>query len=62
MENEIKLFIHGEHVNSSDNKTFDNINPVNQSKLSKVHIANQDDIEKAVNSSLEGFEEWSQYS
>ena len=62
MEDEIKLFIHGEYVDSSDNNTFENINPVNQSIISKVHIANTTDIEKAVNSSLEGFSEWSQYT
>lgn len=62
MIDEIKLFIHGEYVDSSDNNTFENINPTNQSIISKVHVANITDVEKAVNSSLEGFSEWSQYT
>ncbi len=61
MSKEIKLFIHGEYVDSGGG-VFDNINPATGELLGKVHAASSADADAAVESAKEGFAEWSSFS
>ncbi|WOV91637.1 MAG: betaine-aldehyde dehydrogenase [Candidatus Zeuxoniibacter abyssi] len=59
---ETKLFIHGRYVNAHSGKSFDNLNPATGESLGKVQIADEKDVNDAVQSALEGYTEWSAYS
>ena len=62
MTKEIKLFIHGRYVDAASGKTFNTINPATGDVLGRVHIAQEADIQAAVESAQEGFKKWSAYS
>ncbi len=57
-----KLFINGRYVESINQKTFENISPIDGSLINNVSFANNDDIELAVSSARSTFEKgyWSQ--
>ena len=59
---ETKLFIHGRYVDAHSGKSFDNLNPATGESLGKVQIADEKDVNDAVQSALEGYTEWSAYS
>jgi len=56
LKEEKKLFINGEFVSSSNNKTFPTLNPANNEVLTEVHEASDEDIEDAVHAAREAFE------
>lgn len=53
---EIKLFINGEYVESSDQKLFEVHNPATNQLIAKVHEATQADVDKAAKAAREAFE------
>lgn len=57
------LFINGEFTAAKDGKTFDTINPATEEKLSEVALAGAADVDLAVTSARNAFENsWSQLS
>jgi betaine-aldehyde dehydrogenase len=56
---ELKLYIHGRLVEATSNETFDNINPATGEVIAKVQVASKSDVDRAVESSREGFQAWS---
>ncbi|MBF7692574.1 betaine-aldehyde dehydrogenase [Acinetobacter pollinis] len=52
------LYIHGEYVNSTQEKTFETINPATGEVIAHIHSASQEDIEKAVQSAQKGQKNW----
>ena len=56
---ELKLFIDGGYVDAQSGRTFTNFNPANGEPLGEVHVADEADVDRAVDSALEGFREWS---
>ncbi|MBF7690430.1 MULTISPECIES: betaine-aldehyde dehydrogenase [Acinetobacter] len=52
------LYIHGEYVNSTQEKTFETINPATGEVIAHIHSASQEDIEKAVQSAQKGQKIW----
>lgn len=56
LQDEKQLFINGEFVSSSTNKTFQTLNPANNEVLAEVHEASDEDVEKAVHAAKEAFE------
>lgn len=56
LKEEKKLFINGEFVPSSHNKTFQTLNPANNEVLAEVHEASDEDINVAVQAATEAFE------
>lgn len=57
-----KLYLHGNQVEASSGETFENFSPSTGKKIGDVQIAGQIDLEKAVESSEQGFEKWSRLS
>ena len=55
---ELKLFIGGEEVNATSGKTYDNVFPATGEVISKVHVASEDDIDKAVKIAQKAQKEW----
>lgn len=45
---EIKHFINGEYVASTDGKLFDNVSPVTGAVIARVHEAGRDEVDRAV--------------
>ena len=56
LENDACLYINGEFVPSSNNVTFETLNPANNEVLAKVHEASAEDVDKAVLAAKEAFE------
>ena len=56
---EVKLFIHGEYVDADSGQQFENRNPATSETLGTVQVADQTDVDRAVDSAKEGFKEWS---
>jgi aminomuconate-semialdehyde/2-hydroxymuconate-6-semialdehyde dehydrogenase len=54
---EIKLFIDGEYVNSSENTLFEVKNPATQEVIAKVHEATKEDVDRACKAARRAFEE-----
>lgn len=54
---EIKLFINGEYVDSSENRTFDVKNPATQETIARVHEATYSDVDRACRAARHAFEE-----
>ncbi|MFX3624297.1 MAG: aldehyde dehydrogenase [Ectobacillus sp.] len=52
----IKLFIDGEYVESSENKTFEVKNPATQEVIAIVQEATEEDVDKACRAAREAFE------
>ncbi|MCF8998767.1 betaine-aldehyde dehydrogenase [Acinetobacter nectaris] len=52
------LYIHGEYVNSSQDKTFDTINPATGEVIAHIQSASKEDIQKAVESAQQGQKVW----
>lgn len=54
------LYINGEYVSASNNKTFDVLNPATEELIAKVSEADESDIDKAVQAAREAFDngEW----
>lgn len=52
------LYIHGEYVNSTQEKAFETINPATGEVIAHIHSASQEDIEKAVQSAQKGQKIW----
>ncbi|MCF9035164.1 betaine-aldehyde dehydrogenase [Acinetobacter nectaris] len=52
------LYIHGEYVNSSQDKTFDTINPATGEVIAHIQSASKEDVQKAVESAQEGQKVW----
>lgn len=53
---EVKLFINGEYVESSHNKTFTVTSPATQEKIGVVHEASKEDVDRACKAAREAFE------
>ncbi|MCB1159123.1 MAG: betaine-aldehyde dehydrogenase [Leptospiraceae bacterium] len=58
----LKNYIHGKYVNSESGEFFENLNPATGKVISLVEIAGRAEVEKAVQSSEEGFQIWSSMS
>jgi betaine-aldehyde dehydrogenase len=56
---EFGLFIHGESVGATSDETFDSINPATGQLVARVDQASKADVDRAVESALEGFARWS---
>ena len=56
---EVKLYIHGEYQLANSNQYFENISPATGKVIGRVQVAAAQDVEKAVASCQEGFENWS---
>lgn len=56
LNNDQLLYINGDFVPSSDNKTFATLNPANNEVLAAVHEASAQDVDKAVRAAKEAFE------
>ncbi|MCD8917546.1 aldehyde dehydrogenase family protein [Staphylococcus gallinarum] len=56
LENEIPLYINGEFQASSKNEVFEVVDPSDESLIAKVHEANEEDVDKAVNAAREAFD------
>jgi len=54
-----ELFIGGEFVPPEKGKYFDTINPANEEKLSRVVMASDVDVDKAVKAARKAFPAWS---
>ncbi|ESK40458.1 betaine aldehyde dehydrogenase [Acinetobacter nectaris CIP 110549] len=52
------LYIHGEYVNSSQDKTFDTINPATGEVIAHIQSASKEDVQKAVESAQQGQKVW----
>jgi betaine-aldehyde dehydrogenase len=59
---EQKLFIDGRHQDATSGETFDTINPATGEVICSVQHAGPDDVDRAVKSAREGFEEWRSFS
>ncbi|MCM3571210.1 aldehyde dehydrogenase family protein [Neobacillus mesonae] len=61
LSEEKKLFINGEFISSSHNKTFQTLNPANNEVIAEVHEASDEDIDSAVQAAKNAFEKgpWS---
>ena len=55
----VRLFIHGEAVEATSGETFETLNPATGEVLTTVDHAGTKDVERAVESSREGFLQWS---
>ena len=53
------LYIGGEWVSSTGNKTFEAINPSNSQSLGEVPYATEEDVDRAVRAGKKAFPEWS---
>src|SRR5690625_2337172 len=53
---EIKLWINGEYVESSENKTFTVTSPSTQEEIAVVHEATREDVDRAAKAAREAFE------
>lgn len=58
----VKLYIGGKWLSSSDGRTGDVINPATGEKIGTVDLASRRDLEKAVDAAQEGFRAWSRIS
>lgn len=58
MTRRLKNYIHGEWVDSSANETIPVYNPATCEVLAQCPDSNQDDVNDAVASAVEGFKEW----
>lgn len=56
LNEEKKLFIGGDFVSSSDNNTFQTLNPANNEVLAVVHEASEEDVDSAVQAAKDAFE------
>lgn len=56
--NDIKLYINGGYVAAESGQTFSNYNPATGEVLQQVHVANEQDVDKAVQSAQQGLEVW----
>ncbi|ELA09561.1 betaine aldehyde dehydrogenase [Moraxella macacae 0408225] len=52
------LYIHGQYVNATSDKTFDTINPATGEVIASIQVASKADIEKAVQSAKQGQKIW----
>ncbi|HCR1219253.1 TPA: aldehyde dehydrogenase family protein, partial [Pseudomonas aeruginosa] len=55
---EQKLYIGGRYVEAGSGATFETINPANGEVLAKVQRASREDVERAVQSAVEGQKVW----
>ena len=53
------LYIHGAYYKSNSGEIFKTINPANGKVIANVDQANEEDVEKAINSAEQGFITWS---
>jgi len=58
IDKEYKLFINGEWIDGKDGKTFDSYSPANGELLSTCAEASKEDVDRAVKSAWNAFEEW----
>jgi len=58
---ELKLFINNQWRNSSDNKTFQSLNPAKNEPIMELHRATEEDVDLAVKTAKQVFEKgvWS---
>lgn len=56
---EYKLFINGEWTGSSSGEMFDDINPATLELIGKLHKANKEDVNNAVDAARDSFDAWS---
>lgn len=54
---EVKLFINGEYVASSENRQFEVKNPATQETIARVHEATYSDVDRACQAARKAFEE-----
>lgn len=59
---EQKLFIHGKLVDAQSKESFENINPATAETICRVQIADEQDVNRAVESARDGFKKWSAMS
>ncbi len=62
MKDAVRLFIHGEYCDAISGRAFANYNPATGEELGAVQFADEEDINRAVESSQKGFAEWSALS
>ncbi|MFQ3339553.1 MAG: aldehyde dehydrogenase (NAD+), partial [Colwellia sp.] len=55
-----QLFINGQWLDSSSNKTIDVINPATEKVIASIPLANEKDVNKAVQSAKKAFITWQQ--
>ena len=53
-----QLFINNEWVDAKDGKTFDTINPVDETVITSMQEAGREDVERAVAAAKEAFKTW----
>jgi aldehyde dehydrogenase (NAD+) len=53
-----KLLINNQWVASASGKTFPVINPTNGEKITDIHLASKEDVDKAVKAARSAFESW----
>jgi len=61
-DNDIKLYIEGEWVDSTSGQSIDITNPTTSETLATVQAGNESDIERAVTAAWRGFDAWSEYT
>ncbi len=59
---EYKLFINGEWIESSSGEMFDDINPATLELIGKLHRANKDDVNNAVDAAEDAFDDLEQHT
>ncbi len=60
--NVLNAYIHGEYIKEVENNFIANINPANNEKINDINKTSRQTFLRAVESGLEGFAVWSQYS
>ena len=60
MHKKVPLYLGGEFVSSQSDQWMDVLNPANQEKISEVPFATTAEMERAVESAKEAFEQWRQ--
>jgi betaine-aldehyde dehydrogenase len=56
---DLKLYVGGRYVEAASGRTFETVNPATGQTLATVHEADAEDVDRAVQSAISGFAEWS---
>jgi alpha-ketoglutaric semialdehyde dehydrogenase len=56
---EYNLFINGEWVDSETGETFDDVDPATLEIIAHLQKASEDDVQRAVDSAMDAFDQWS---
>ena len=58
MLNKKKLYINGKWINSNSSDTIEVIDPSNEDPCAEISLANQEDVNKAVDAAKNAFSSW----